>query len=218
MSELENNLEALKEAVIKGKKNDAVALTQRALDNGAIPAEIVSKYLIPALDIVGKKFEAKKIFVPEMMIAARAMQGCLELIKPLLPKDDTKKLGTVLIGTVFGDLHDIGKNLVVMMLESAGFNIVDIGVNVPPEKFVEEARKNSADIVGMSSLLTTGDPYVKATIEAVKNSDLAASVKIICGGAALTPKFVNACGADRYVPDAASAVTTVKELLGIGAN
>jgi len=216
MSEMENNLEALKEAIIKGKKNDAIALTRKVLDSGAIPTQVVSKYMIPALDIVGKKFEAKKIFVPEMMIAARAMNACLELIKPLLSKDDTKKLGTVLIGTVFGDLHDIGKNLVIMMVESAGFNVVDIGVNVPPEKFVEEARRHNADIIGMSSLLTTGDPYVKSTVEAIKASDIAEKVKVICGGAALTPKFVNACGADRYVPDAASAVTTIKELLGIG--
>ena len=174
--------------------------------------------MIPALDVVGKRFETKKIFVPEMMISARAMQACLDLIKPLLAKDEAIKMGTVVIGTVFGDLHDIGKNLVVMMLESAGFDVVNIGENVPPERFVEEARKHNADIVGLSSLLTTGDPYVKATIEAVKNSDIAGKVKVICGGAAVTPKFVYTYGADAYAPDAASAVTKVKELLRIGIN
>lgn len=218
MSDMETILEALKEAIINGKRKDAIELTKKALDSGIKPADIVSNYMIPALDVVGKRFETKKIFVPEMMISARAMQACLDLIKPLLAKDEARKMGTVVIGTVFGDLHDIGKNLVIMMLESAGFDVVNIGENVPPERFVEEARKHNADIVGLSSLLTTGDPYVKATIEAVKNSDIAGKVKVICGGAAVTPKFVYTCGADAYAPDAASAVSRVKELLRIGIN
>lgn len=211
----ENTLMALKEMVIKGKRVDAVELTRKALAEGIAPAVIVHGTLIPALDVVGKNFEAKKIFVPEMMIAARSMKACLEIIKPYLPKDGSKSLGTIVIGTVFGDLHDIGKNLVILMLESAGFTVIDLGVNIPPEKFVEEGRKHQAEIIGLSSLLTTGDPYVKLTIEAIKGSDIAEKVKVICGGAALTSKSVLANGGDCYVPDAASAVRTAKELLGI---
>jgi 5-methyltetrahydrofolate--homocysteine methyltransferase len=166
--------------------------------------------------VVGNRFEKKEIFVPEMMIAAKSMQACVDLLKPLIKKESDMSLGTVVIGTVFGDLHDIGKNLVKLLLESSGFKIVDLGENVPAQKFVDGARAHNAVVVGLSSLLTTGDPYVAETVKALKSSDIAGKIKIICGGAALTPKFVEEkCGADAWAKDAADGVKKIKKLLGI---
>jgi 5-methyltetrahydrofolate--homocysteine methyltransferase len=213
------DLEGIKTAIIRGKRNEITGLVQAALDENVDPHEIINDYMIEAMKEVGARFEAKKIFVPEMMIAARTMQTGLALIKPLIAQGEeaSKKAGTVVIGTVFGDLHDIGKNLVVLMLESSGFEVHNIGENVPPEQFVEKARKLKADVVGMSSLLTTGDPHVKATIEALKNSELADRIKVICGGAAVTQKYaVEVCGADGYAPDAVGAVKVVQQVLNAG--
>jgi len=210
------DLDALKEAVIKGKRKDAVDLTQQAIQEGIDPGMIINQYLIAGLNVVGAKFQKREIFVPEMMISARTMQACVDLLKPLITKESSLNLGTVVIGTVFGDLHDIGKNLVKLMLESSGFKVVDLGENVPTAKFMEAARAHDADIVGLSSLLTTGDPYVEETVKAIKSSDLADMVKVVCGGAALTRKLVeDKCGADSYAKDAADAVNKVKNLLGI---
>lgn len=211
------DLEALKQAVISGKRKDAVELTRKALDEGGDPHSIINDYLIPALNVVGDKFEQREIFIPEMMMAAKSMQECVNLCKPLIKKEDREaKLGTVVLGTVFGDLHDIGKNLVKLLLDSTGFQVVDLGENVPAATFVNAARDNSADIVGLSSLLTTGDPYVEETVKAVKDSDISSKVKVICGGAALTPSFVEGtCGADAYAEDAADGVKKIKTLLGI---
>ena len=212
------DLEAIKTAINKGKRGEITGLVEAALNDGADPQEIINDYMIEAMKEVGARFEAKKIFVPEMMIAARTMQTGLDIIKPIIAEKGTedKKAGTVVIGTVFGDLHDIGKNLVVLMLESSGFKVVNIGENVPPDKFVAAAREHDADIVGMSSLLTTGDPHVKATVEAIKSSDLAGKVKIICGGAAVTAKYaLEVCGADGHAADAVAAVKISKELLGL---
>ena len=208
----------IKEAVIKGKTKEIGALVQTALDEGADPQDIINNYLIAAMNEVGARFEAHKIFVPEMMIAARTMQNGLAVIEPLIAGEDFKpeKLGTVVIGTVFGDLHDIGKNLVVLMLESSGFNVIDIGVNVPVETFVEKAGELGADVVGISSLLTTGDTNMKATVAALKNSDLSKKAKIICGGAAVIEKrALDHWGADGYAQDAASAVRVINKLLAI---
>jgi 5-methyltetrahydrofolate--homocysteine methyltransferase len=214
----DGNLERIKEAVISGKRKLAVKYTQSALDQGADPQEIINRYLIPGLNLVGEKFEKKKIFVPEMMMAAKSMQACVDLVKPLLKKeDDVAGLGTVVLGTVFGDLHDIGKNLTKLLLETSGFRVIDLGENVPPEQFVDAARKNDAHIVGLSSLLTTGDPHVEETIHAIKTSDIVDKVKVICGGAALTLKFVEACGADAHARDAADGVKKIKSLLQITA-
>jgi len=154
-----------------------------------------------------------------MMIAARTMQSGVDVIKPLIAAgDEIKKIGTVVMGTVFGDLHDIGKNLVVLLLESSGFEVINIGENVTSEDFVEKARELKADVVGMSSLLTTGDPHLKSTIEAFKKSDLNGKVKLVCGGAAVTKKFaVDECGADGYATDAVDAVRVMKQLLEIAA-
>lgn len=210
------NLDALKEAVIKGKRKDAVDLTQQAIREGQDPELIINQYLITGLNIVGEKFQRREIFVPEMMISAKTMQACVDLLKPLIAKDSGLNLGVIVIGTVFGDLHDIGKNLVKLLLESSSFKVVDLGENVPASKFVDEARAHNADVVGLSSLLTTGDPYVEETVKAIRGSDIGGKIKIICGGAALTPKFVEEkCGADAYAKDAADAVNKIKKLLGI---
>jgi len=212
------DLERIKQAVNEGKRKEVPGLVQTALDEGVDPHVIINDYLIEAMKVVGSRFEAKKIFVPEMMIAARAMQAGLDVISPIIEAQGTKteKLGTVVIGTVFGDLHDIGKNLVVLMLESSGFEVHNIGENVPPETFVDKAAELGADVVGLSSLLTTGDPHVQATVEAFKNSDLAGKVNVICGGAAVTEKFaIDRCGADGYGRDAVAAVALTRRLLGL---
>lgn len=210
------DLEALKQAVILGKRKEAVDITQKVISEGIDPESVINSYLIPALGVVGYRFEKKEIFVPEMMIAAKSMQACVDLLKPLIKKGSEMSLGTVVIGTVFGDLHDIGKNLVKLLLESSGFKIVDLGENVPAQKFVDGARAHNAVVVGLSSLLTTGDPYVEETVKALKASDVAGKIKIICGGAALTPKFVEErCKADAWAKDAADGVKKIKKLLGI---
>jgi len=210
------NLEDIKTAVANMKRKDALALTQQALDEGADPNAIINDYLIPALGIVGEKFEKRQIFVPEMMLAAKTMQACVDIIKPKLATQSTKKLGTVVIGTVFGDLHDIGKNLVKLLVSSSGFEIFDLGENVAPDAFLKGGIEHKADIIGLSSLLTTGDPYVEQTIKLIKNSELAGKVKVICGGAALTPKFVlETCGADAHAKDAADGVKQMKQMLGL---
>lgn len=210
-------LEVIKQAVEKGRRKEVPGLVQAALDAGVDP-QVIIDYMIAAMKEVGARFEAKKIFVPEMMIAAKTMQAGLDVIRPLLESrgHGQDKLSTVVIGTVFGDLHDIGKNLVVLMLESSGFKVINIGENVPPEKFVQAARENQAQVVGMSSLLTTGDPYVAATVKALKESELGDQVKVVCGGAAVTEKFAVAqCGADGYASDAVGAVRVIKNLLGL---
>ncbi|MCU0594033.1 MAG: cobalamin-dependent protein [Desulfobacterota bacterium] len=199
------DLEALKKAVIFGKRKEAVDITQKAIAEGVDPESVINGTLIPALSVVGSRFEKKK-----------SMQACVDLLKPLIKKGSDMSLGTVVIGTVFGDLHDIGKNLVKLLLESSGFKIVDLGENVPAQKFVDGARAHNAVVVGLSSLLTTGDPYVEETVKALKSSDIAGKIKIICGGAALTPKFVEEkCGADAWAKDAADGVKKIKQLLGI---
>jgi methanogenic corrinoid protein MtbC1/uroporphyrinogen-III decarboxylase len=208
-------LEAIRESVISGKRKEAAALTQKALDSGTDPQDVIDHYLIPALNTVGERFEQRKIFIPEMMMSAKSMQACVDLIKPLLKRESEATLGTVVLGTVFGDLHDIGKNLVKLLLETSGFKVINLGENVPAEKFVQAAREHNAHIVGLSSLLTTGDPHVEETIRSIKSSDVADKVKVICGGAAMTLKFVKACGADAYAKDAAEGVKLTKELLGI---
>ncbi|MCF8142887.1 MAG: dihydropteroate synthase [Deltaproteobacteria bacterium] len=212
----DGDLGRIKDAVIAGKRKVAVEHTQNALDQGADPQEIINNYLIPALNTVGERFEKKKIFVPEMMMAAKSMQACVDLVTPLLKKEASSEgLGTIVLGTVFGDLHDIGKNLTRLLLETSGFRVIDLGENVPSARFVEAAREHKAHIVGLSSLLTTGDPHVEETIQAIKNSDLRDRVKVICGGAALTLKFVEACGADAHARDAADGIKKIKGLLGI---
>ena len=154
------DLEAIKRAVIAGRRKEAMDLTQLAIDNGADPQDLIDGILIPALNVVGDRFQKREIFVPEMMIAAKSMQSCVDLLKPLIKIDRDLNLGTVVVGTVFGDLHDIGKNLVRLLLESSGFKVVDLGVNVVSSRFIEAVRNDQAAVVGLSSLLTTGEPHV----------------------------------------------------------
>jgi 5-methyltetrahydrofolate--homocysteine methyltransferase len=211
------DLERLKALVIEGKRREAEALTLKMLEQGNDPQAIIQGTLIPALNVVGERFEKRLIFVPEMMVSAKAMQACVNLVKPHLQQaTEEAPLATIVLGTVFGDLHDIGKNLVKLLLESAGFRVVDLGENVPAERFVAAAREHQARVVGLSSLLTTGDPFVEQTIKAIKAAGLGDQVKVVCGGAALTPKFVlETCGADAHAKDAADGLKKIKQMLGV---
>jgi 5-methyltetrahydrofolate--homocysteine methyltransferase len=206
-------LDEIKEAVINGNKAAAAAGVQQALDEGLTPGVILNDALIPAMTEVGLRFENGEYFVPEMLIAARAMQAGLDLLKPLLVQSGIQPIATVAIGTVKGDLHDIGKNLVAIMLEGAGFAIRDLGVNAAPEKFVQAAAEG-AQIVAMSALLTTTMPSMKVTVEALKAAGLRERVKVMIGGAPVTQAYADEIGADGYSPDASSATRLAKSLLG----
>jgi 5-methyltetrahydrofolate--homocysteine methyltransferase len=207
------DLKQIYENVVIGNASEVKSLTQQALREGAAPGEIISQYLIPAMAEVGERFERNEFYVPELLIAARAMQGALAILKPLLAESELTSAGRVVIGTVKGDLHDIGKNLVSMMLQGAGFEIVDLGVDIAPAKFVEAVRQHEAQIVALSALLTTTMPAMKATVEAVEEAGLRDRVKVIIGGAPVTQRYADEIGADGYAPDANSAVRKAKELL-----
>lgn len=204
---------AMQEAVIKGKLEDATRLTQTALDEGVAPASIVNEGLVPGMLVVGEKFKNNEYYVPEVLIAARAMKGAMGLVQPHLKEGDVKPLATVAIGTVQGDLHDIGKNLVAMMLEGAGFKIVDLGVDVSPEKFIDAVQNQGASAIALSALLTTTMPSIGKTIEALQAAGLRESVKVIIGGAPVTEAYRQEVGADAYSPDAGSAVEALKTLV-----
>ena len=202
--------EALKEAVIEGNAGRAKELTQLALDEGKGPQEILDLGLIPAMDVVGDKFSRQEFYIPEMLIAARAMQAGLGLLKPLLAQVESKSRGKVVIGTVKGDLHDIGKNLVGMMLQGGGFEIVDLGADVKPARFVEAVQAEKPDFLMMSALLTTTMLSMRETIEALKAAGLRGGVRIGVGGAPVTQRFADEVGADFYAPDATGAVSKAK--------
>jgi 5-methyltetrahydrofolate--homocysteine methyltransferase len=206
-------LDELRQSVIEGNAKSAEAQVQQALDEGLGADVILNTALIPAMGEVGQKFEDGEYFVPEMLISARAMQAGLKLLKPLLAASGAEPIGTVAIGTVKGDLHDIGKSLVAMMLEGAGFEIMDMGVDVSPEKFVQ-AAKDGANIVAMSALLTTTMPNMQNTIKALTEAGLRDQVKVMIGGAPVTDAYAHQIGADGYSTDASSAVRKAKELLG----
>ena len=206
-------LETIYQYVINGAKDDAEKGVRELLKEGVLPDTILQESLIPAMDEVGNLFERQEIFLPEMLIAAHAMQASMEVLKPLLIEGGIEPIGRVVIGTVKGDLHDIGKNLVSMMLEGAGFDVLDLGVDVPPEKFAE-AVEGGAEIMGISALLTTTMLAMKDVIEAVENSNLRDQVKIIVGGAPVTQEFASSIGADGYSSDAGGAVKAVRQLLG----
>lgn len=209
------DLSALSEAVIKGDMESAVQHTRTALQSGADPQLILDQGLIAAMDIVGEKFSQGVMFVPQMLRSAKTMQLCVAELKPQFQAGTVSTKGKILLGTVKGDLHDIGKNLVGMMLEGAGFTIVDLGVDASPEAFVEAARAENPQIIGMSALLSTTMPSMTATIEALKKAKQREGVKVMIGGAPVTAKFADEIGADRYAPDAGSAVAAAKELLNI---
>jgi len=203
--------EALKEAVIEGNAGRAKELTQQALDEGRGPQEILDSALIPAMDVVGDKFTRQEFYIPEMLIAARAMQAGLALLKPLLAQGESRTKGKVVIGTVKGDLHDIGKNLVAMMLQGGGFEVVDLGADVKPQRFVEAVQQEKPNFVMMSALLTTTMLSMRDTIEALKAAGLRDRVKVGVGGAPVTQRFADEIGADFYAPDATGAVGRAKE-------
>jgi len=209
-------LKQLSAAVEKGNRNEAKRLTQALLDEGMKPLDIVEKGLVPGMAVIGEKFKKNEIFVPEMLIAARAMKEAMALLEPLLVKAGIKPKYTAVIGTVQGDLHDIGKNLVMMMWKGANIGVVDLGTNVPAEKFVAAAKEHNANIIGLSALLTTTMPSMKTTIAAVRAAGLK-SVKVVIGGAPITQDFAKEIGADGFAPDAASAVDIVHQLCGAAA-
>jgi len=208
------DLDAVRKAVEFGKKNDAIAATNKALLEGADPADLVAKSLIPAMAAVGEKFQKGEAFVPEMLVAAKAMKSCMEIIRPRLVGTGYQPVGKVVIGTVRGDLHDIGKNLVTMMLRGAGFEVVDLGVDVPPEKFVDSAKSSGVQLICLSALLTTTMPQMPKVIEALKAAGVK-KVKDIIGGAPVTQKYADEIGADGYAADAASAVDIAKSVLNL---
>jgi len=202
-------------SLIEGDAPSVKELTEKALAEGIEPARIVNEGLIPGMSEVGRRFKAGEFYLPEVLIAARAMHAGLDIVKPLFSRYDFKPVGTVVLGTVKGDLHDIGKNLVGMMLEGAGFQVIDLGVDVSPDKFVEAVKERRSHVVAMSALLTTTMPSMKATIEALKEAGLQGEVKVLVGGAPLTQRYADETRADGYAPDAASAVDKARELLGI---
>ena len=201
-------------AISQGKMDDVKKLVQEALDHGDSAETILKDGLISAMDRVGVLFKNNEIYIPEVLIAARAMHAGMAVLKPILSKSATASPGKIIVGTVKGDLHDIGKNLVVMMLEGGGFEVVDLGIDVPVDKFIEAIKTHQPHVVGMSALLTTTMKDMKNTIQAIDGAGLRKKVKVIVGGAPLTEKFAREIGADGYAPDAASAVDKVKELLG----
>ena len=210
------DLEALKEAVILGDVKGSSLLTEVAIQAGHSPQRILEEALAPAMEIVGDKFRCNEVYVPEVLVAARAMKKSLALLKPLLTQTGVKPVATAVIGTVKGDLHDIGKNLVCMMLEGAGFEVVDVGADVAPEKFVQAVKDTKAQILGISTLLTTTMLGMKDVLRALEQADLRKQVKVMVGGAPVTQSFADEIGADAYGESAAVAADKAKELLGIG--
>ena len=201
-------------AVTKGKAKLVPGLVKDCLAEGMDPVEILNKGMIDAMGVVGEKFKNNEIFVPEMLVAARAMKKGVESLKPAMAGDSSATIGKYVIGTVAGDLHDIGKNLVAMMIESAGFEVIDLGVDVPKEKFVEAVKNDpEVKIVGLSALLTTTMPAMKDTVEALTEAGCKGQVKIMVGGAPITQEFADEIGADCYTADAASAAQAAKALL-----
>jgi 5-methyltetrahydrofolate--homocysteine methyltransferase len=208
-------LQDIYEKTIVGDRDAVEQLVGQAIEEGVSAPEIISKYLIPALGEVGARFERGEIYVPEMLLAARAMQTGVSVLGPLLAEGDVERVGTLVIGTVKGDLHDIGKNLVRMMFEGAGFEVTDLGIDVPAEVFVDVVREKEPDILGMSALLTTTLPAAADTMEALVKAGVRDKVKVMVGGAPVTQAYAERVGADGYAPDAASAARKGKELLGL---
>lgn len=207
-------LDQISESVIKGKAKEAKELVEKAIKEKVNPADILNKGLLLGMGTIGERFKKNEVYVPEVLIAARAMKSGMEVLKPLLVSAGVKPVGTVVMGTVKGDLHDIGKNLVCMMLEGAGFKVVDAGINVEPDKMVQLAKENNANLIGASALLTTTMTNMKAVVESVKSNGLTGKVKVMIGGAPVTQAFADEIGADGYAPDAASAADLAKKLAG----
>ena len=212
MSEL---LGKMAESLIAGKVDEVTDLTRQALDANVSSKDILEKGLLAGMEVVGKRFKANEMFIPEVLRCAKCMHGAMEILRPLLAETGVETAGTFVIGTVKGDLHDIGKNLVGMMFEGAGFKVIDLGIDLDPAAFVEAIKEHNANLFGMSALLTTTMPKMGETINAIKEAGLRVQVKIMIGGAPVTGEFAKEIGADAYASNAASAVDTGKELLGL---
>jgi len=210
-----DDFKALSDAVIKGDIKTALAETQKAMDAGSNVNDILNKGLIATMDEIGERFSKGLIYVPQMLRSAKTMQECTKLLEPFFQEGDVISKGKVLIGTVKGDLHDIGKNLVSMMMEGAGFTIIDLGVDVPSAKFAQKAQEVEPDIVAMSALLSTTMPAMLETIEALQKAGLRDKVKVMIGGAPVTERYAQKITADAYASDAGSAVSKAKKLLGV---
>ena len=207
--------EKIYRALSEGKMDEVKDLTQKALQGGELAENILKDGLIKAMDKIGVMFKNNEIYIPEVLIAARAMHAGLAVLKPILAKSTTSTTAKIVLGTVRGDLHDIGKNLVGMMLEGGGFEVVDIGIDAPPEKFIRAAKENGAQVIGLSALLTTTMLQMKATIAMIKSAGLGDGIKTIIGGAPVTEEFAHQIGADGFAADAASAAGMVKKILGM---
>ncbi|MHC4434743.1 MAG: cobalamin-dependent protein [Planctomycetota bacterium] len=205
------DLKALADAVIKGDQNTAQEVTKAALAEGASAKSVLDDGLIAGMDVVGARFKKNEVYIPEVLIAARAMKMAMAILEPELAKEGVEPIGKCLIGTVQGDLHDIGKNLVAMMLKGAGFDVVDLGVDVDPEKFVDQVKAADAHVVGLSALLTTTMPGMEKTLKALRDAGI--SAKVMVGGAPVTQDYADKIGADGYAADAASAVDVAKSLV-----
>jgi 5-methyltetrahydrofolate--homocysteine methyltransferase len=204
------DFDLIKEKLVKGKGPEVAGLVKEALEQKAEPKEILDKALIAGMDMITEKWRSNQIFMPEVMLAARSMKLAMTHLEPVLAKSDMQTLGNVIIGTIKGDLHDIGKNLVTIMLKGAGFNVTDIGIDQNPENFVKAAQENQSSLVGLSALITTTMPVMKEVIEAFESAKLREKVKIAVGGAPVTQEFADKIGADGYADDAAGAVGLFK--------
>jgi 5-methyltetrahydrofolate--homocysteine methyltransferase len=211
MSEL---LGKMAESLIAGNIDAVVNLTKEALAGGATPSDVLDQGLLAGMDVVGQRFKAEEMFIPEVLRCAKCMHGAMEILRPLLAESGAEGIGTLVIGTVKGDLHDIGKNLVGMMFEGAGFEVVDLGIDNEPQVFVDAIKEHKATLIGMSALLTTTMPKIGETINAIKEAGIRDQVKILVGGAPITASFAEEIGADGYASNAASAVDKGKELMG----
>jgi methylmalonyl-CoA mutase cobalamin-binding domain/chain len=212
MPEATPDVSKLYDAVLTGDAKTAVEVTQAALAAEVEPQDLVTGQMIPAMDEVGRRFENNEYFVPELLIAGRAMKGALEILRPLLAEKGVEPVGRVVIGTVKGDLHDIGKGLVASMLEGGGFEVIDLGVDIAPEKFVSQAKESGANIIAVSALLTTTMTGMKAVVEAVREAGLEAQCKVMIGDAPVTQQYADSIGAAGYSNNASAAVTVAREL------
>jgi 5-methyltetrahydrofolate--homocysteine methyltransferase len=211
------DLKKLHDAVLNGDSKTTVAITKEALAEGIEPLKLITTAMVPAMDEVGRRFECEEYFVPELLLSARAMKGALELLRPLLAAGGVKPTGTVAIGTVQGDLHDIGKNLVASLLEGGGFEVIDLGTDVAPEKFIQAVNEKGAEIVCLSALLTVTMPSMKKTIEALKAAGVRDKVKVLIGGAPVTQQYADEIGADGYGENANSAVSLARRMCAASA-
>jgi len=206
-------LASIQSALISGKRDRLMEETNKAVSEGIKPQKILNEGLIPAMDVVGEKFKNDELYIPEVINVANIFKASVEILKPLLMGEDIPTIGKVLIGTVQGDMHDVGKNIVVLMLEASGFEVIDLGVNVPTEDFIAKAKEHDAGVLGMSALLTTTMPKIGEVIEALKEAGLNGKIKTIIGGAPINQTFANEVGADAYGHDAIDAADKIKKLL-----